>query len=155
MRRQSGSLGESRGITYWHDEVIFDAPHGAQIFTQPDGGDFCPNFSASEGSYLWHDGCLNLSITVAKCHNEADMRQFETFTEQSLNPTLRLSGFIAELRGSVQSIDAVIQVEEERSNAFHLSSATHSSLARQLRLRRQNLIATISLLEGKRVPPAA
>jgi hypothetical protein len=83
------------------------------------------------------------------------MRQSETSTEHNLNPTLRLSVFVVELRRIVQLIDADIQVEEERSNIFDVSNATYPILARQLRLRRQNLMATISLLEGKRVLLAA
>jgi hypothetical protein len=91
---------------------------------------------------------LDFSIVIAKCHIEADMRQSKTLTDQSLKLTQKLSAFIAELHGFVQLMDADIQIEEERSKSFDLSSATYPILARQLRLRRQNLIATILLLKG-------
>jgi hypothetical protein len=52
-------------------------------------------------------------------------------------------------------IDADIQTEEERVNAFDHSSPTYPVMARHLRVRRDNLLATISLLEARRVPAAA
>ena len=70
--------------------------------------------------------------------------------ERSPKSTLQLGIFIAELHRFVQLIEADIQLEEERSRVHHVSDATYSFRARQLRGRRDNLIATISLLEGKR-----
>jgi hypothetical protein len=83
-------------------------------------------------------------------HIEAKMYRSETLAEMSANSTLQLGIFIAELHRFVQSIEADIQFEEERSRVFDVSSATYSVQARQLRNRRDNLIATISLLGGGR-----
>jgi hypothetical protein len=71
-----------------------------------------------------------------------------TFAEMSANSTLQLGIFVAELHRFVQSIEAVIQFEEERSRVFNVSSATYSVQARQLRNRRDNLIATTWLHVG-------
>ncbi len=83
------------------------------------------------------------------------MNRSETPAKLGLNRLLQLGVFVAELDRIVQLIDADIRIEEERSRVFDRSSATYPIIARQLRLRRQNLIATISLLEGKRVGASA
>jgi hypothetical protein len=83
------------------------------------------------------------------------MYQSETFPRQPVNPGLQQSILIADLRRVVALIDADIEAEEERAHAFDHSSATYPVLARQLRQRRDNLLATISLLEARRVPAAA
>ena len=74
---------------------------------------------------------------------------------QSLSPALQLGILIADLHRHVQLIEADIRAEEEHSNVFDYSSAMYPVLARQLRLRRDNLLATISVLETRRVPAAA
>lgn len=78
------------------------------------------------------------------------MDRSETLAEKSAKSALQLGVFIAELRRFVQLIEVNIQLEEECSRVFDLSNATYSFKARQLRNRRDNLIATISLLEGTR-----
>jgi hypothetical protein len=83
-------------------------------------------------------------------HIEAKMYRSQTLTKGSPNSTLQLGIFVAELHRFVQLIEADIQHEEERSRVFDVSNATYSVRARQLRNRRDNLIATISLLDGRR-----
>ena len=68
---------------------------------------------------------------------------------------LGLSLLFAELQRSVGLIEADIRAEEERANAFDRSSATYPALARHLRDRRDNLLATISLLRDWRALAAA
>jgi hypothetical protein len=83
------------------------------------------------------------------------MHRSETFAIQSVNPRLQLRILLADLDRRVKLIEAEIQAQEERSNVFDLSSATYPVWARHLRTRRDNLLATISLLEARRVPAAA
>ena len=83
------------------------------------------------------------------------MRRSETLTKQSPWPASRLAILIAELNRRVQLIEADIQAEEKRSNVFDLSSPEYRELARHLRARRDNLLATISLLEARRPAAAA
>ena len=83
------------------------------------------------------------------------MYQSETFPRQPVNPELQLSILIADLRRVVALIDADIKAEEERAHAFAHSNPKYPLLARHLRDRRDNLLATISLLEARRVPAAA
>jgi len=80
------------------------------------------------------------------------MRQSETFTKHSVNAAIQLSLFIAELRRYVRLIEADIQIEEGRLQ--NLSNATYPTTARHLGVRRDNLNATISLLEGRRIRAA-
>jgi len=82
------------------------------------------------------------------------MRQSETFTKHSVNAAIQLSLFIAELRRYVRLIEADIQIEEGRLQVFDLSNATYPTTARHLGVRRDNLNATISLLEGRRIRAA-
>jgi hypothetical protein len=83
------------------------------------------------------------------------MYRSETLTRQILSPALQLAILIADLHWRVQLIEADIRAEEEHSNVFDHSSAMYPVLARQLRLPRDNLLATISVLETRRVPAAA
>ena len=83
------------------------------------------------------------------------MYQSQTFPRQYVNRGLQLSILIADLHRLVGLIEADIRAEEERAHAFDHSSPTYPVLARQLRARRDNLLATISLLEARRVPAAA
>jgi hypothetical protein len=76
------------------------------------------------------------------------MYRFDTLTKEGTNSTSQLGIFIAELHRFVQLIEADIELEEERSRVFDVSNASYSIQARQLRSRRDNLIATILLLEG-------
>jgi hypothetical protein len=83
------------------------------------------------------------------------MYQSETFPRERVNNELQLSILIADLHRTFRLIDAAIQAEEGRARTFDLSSPTYPVLARHLRVRRDNLLATISLLEARRVPAAA
>ena len=83
------------------------------------------------------------------------MYQSETLLRPRASRGLQLSILIADLRRVVALIDADIKAEEKRAHAFDHSSPTYPVLARQLRARRDNLLATISLLEARRAPAAA
>jgi hypothetical protein len=83
------------------------------------------------------------------------MYQSEIFTRQRPSPALHLGILIADLHRRVQMIEEDIQAEEKRAKVFDDSSATYPVLARHLRLRRDNLVATISVLETRRSPAAA
>jgi hypothetical protein len=83
------------------------------------------------------------------------MYRSETLLRPRENRGLQLSILIADLHRAVALIEADIQADEERVNAFDHSSPTYPVMARHLRVRRDNLLATISLLEARRVPAAA
>ena len=83
------------------------------------------------------------------------MYQSETLLRPRENRGLQLSILIADLHRAVALIDADIRAEEERVNAFDHSSPTYPVMARHLRVRRDNLLATISLLEARQIPAAA
>ena len=70
---------------------------------------------------------------------------------QQNNPrtTLKLRALIADLRWQVQLLEADIQEEQKRTGIFDVSSIAYPTLARNLRTRRDNLLVTITLLEGQ------
>jgi hypothetical protein len=70
---------------------------------------------------------------------------------QQNNPrtTLKLQALIADLRWQVQLLEADIQEEQKRTGIFDVSSIAYPTLARNLRARRDNLLVTITLLEGQ------
>ena len=74
-----------------------------------------------------------------------DVRQVTRVAEQ-------LTVLISDLRGSVRYFDVDIEVEEARARVFDLQSADYPILARQLRARRNNLLATIAMLETTKGP---
>jgi hypothetical protein len=74
--------------------------------------------------------------------------RFETLTKRNVLIQERTERFISDLRRLVQLLDADINIEEERTGIFDLTSPDYSVAARQLRTRRENLTDTISRLEG-------
>ena len=70
---------------------------------------------------------------------------------QQNNPrtTLKLRALIADLRWQVQLLESDIQDEQKRTGIFDVSSIAYPTLARNLRARRDNLLVTITLLEGQ------
>ena len=73
---------------------------------------------------------------------------FETLTNRSVLAQARIETFISDLRCLVQAIEANIETEEERANVFDRTKPNYPDAARRLGVRRENLLATISLLEG-------
>ena len=73
---------------------------------------------------------------------------FEILTNRSVLIQAKTERFISDLRRLVQLLEAGIETEEERVGVFDLKCENYPVSARQLRLRRDNLMATISRLEG-------
>lgn len=73
---------------------------------------------------------------------------FTSHFETSINrATQKLTALISDLRRTVHYFDIDIEVEEARANVSDIQSADYPSLARNLRARRDNLLATIAMLE--------
>ena len=76
---------------------------------------------------------------------------FEILTNRSVLIQAKTERFISDLRRLVQLLEAGIETEEERVGVFDLKCENYPVSARQLRLRRDNLMATISRLEVRRI----
>jgi hypothetical protein len=62
-----------------------------------------------------------------------------------------MQALIAELRWHVQLLDCDLHKEEKRTGISDLSNSAHPIIARSLRTRRGNLLATITMLESRLV----
>ena len=62
---------------------------------------------------------------------------------------MKLQALINDLRRQVQLLDADIQDEEKRTGISNVSNTAYPILARNLRTRRGNLLATITMLESQ------
>ena len=62
---------------------------------------------------------------------------------------IKLHALISDLRWRVQLLDADIQDEEKRTGISNVSNTAYPILARNLRTRRGNLLATITMLESQ------
>ena len=60
---------------------------------------------------------------------------------------IKLHALISDLRWRVQLLDSYIQDEEKRTGMSNVSNTAYPILARNLRTRRGNLSATITMLE--------
>jgi hypothetical protein len=60
---------------------------------------------------------------------------------------MKLQALIADLRWRVQLLDCDIKDEEKRTGISNVSNSAYPILARNLRTRRDNLLATITMLE--------
>jgi hypothetical protein len=76
--------------------------------------------------------------------------RFETLTNRHVLLQKRTDRFISDLRRLVQLLEADIEFDEERTGISDPANSNYSDLARKLRARRDNLIATISRLEEPR-----
>jgi hypothetical protein len=74
--------------------------------------------------------------------------RFET-RASDVRATMKLRALVAELRSQVQYFDNDIRDEEQRTGIFDLNDITYPILARNLRTRRENLLATIRVLDGQ------
>lgn len=73
---------------------------------------------------------------------------FTSHFETSINRTSHaLTALISDLRRTVRYFDLDIEVEETRAGIFDVQNAEYPILARSLRTRRDNLLATIAILE--------
>ena len=77
-----------------------------------------------------------------------DVSRFETLTNRNVLIQERTKRFISDLRRLVRLLEVDIEVEEERTGILDLTNMNYPVLARKLRVRRENLTATISRLEG-------
>ena len=62
---------------------------------------------------------------------------------------IKLHALISDLRWRVQLLDSDIQDEEKRTGISNVSNAAYPIPARNLRTRRGNLLATITVLESQ------
>ena len=62
---------------------------------------------------------------------------------------IKLHALISDLRWRVQLLDSDIQDEEKRTGISDVSNTAYPILARNLRTRRGNLLATITMLESQ------
>ena len=62
---------------------------------------------------------------------------------------MKLQALIADLRWRIQLLGSDIQEEEKRTGISDLSDRAYPIVARNLRTRRDNLLATITILESQ------
>jgi hypothetical protein len=72
---------------------------------------------------------------------------FETSTNPTTPVVGKLTALISDLRKTVRLLEIDIEAEETHADVFDVHSADYSILARNLRARRDNLLATIAMLE--------
>jgi hypothetical protein len=63
--------------------------------------------------------------------------------------SMRLQALIADLRWKIQLFNSDIADEEQRTGVFNVSSVAYPLVAKDLRERRDNLVATIATLEAQ------
>jgi hypothetical protein len=80
---------------------------------------------------------------------------FETLRETAASNRLQIATLIGSLSRSVEWLTVDIEHEEARAGVFGLSDPAYPVLARSLRARRENIGATIALLENLRAPKAS
>jgi hypothetical protein len=73
--------------------------------------------------------------------------RFETQLND-LRATMKLRALVADLHVRVQFLDTDIHNEEQRTGIFDVAIIAYPVLARNLRARRDNLLATIRVLES-------
>jgi len=79
------------------------------------------------------------------------MQRISRFETQlnDLRAIRKLRALVANLLLQVQFLDADIKDEEQRMGIFDATDVAYPLLARNLRARRDNLLATIRVLEGQ------
>jgi hypothetical protein len=90
------------------------------------------------------DQPINLCQTEALMSN---VSRFETLTKRHVQIQKTTKKFIFDLQRMAQLLEADINIEEERTGVFDLRRPDYSPAARQLRVRHDNLKATIFRLE--------
>jgi hypothetical protein len=66
-----------------------------------------------------------------------------------LRATMKLRSLVADLHSQVQFLDQGIRDEEKRTGILDTANVAYPILARTLRARRENLLATIRVLESR------
>jgi hypothetical protein len=66
-----------------------------------------------------------------------------------LRATMKLRALVSDLHLQVHFLDRGIHDEEQRTGILDLANIAYPSLARTLRVRRDNLLATIRMLENR------
>jgi hypothetical protein len=79
------------------------------------------------------------------------MHPISRFETRSNDPRtiMKLQVLIADLRRQVLLLESDIHDEQTRSGIFDVANIAYPTLARTLRARRDNLLVTITLLEGQ------
>ena len=67
----------------------------------------------------------------------------------NLRATMKLRALVADLQLQVQALDRDIHEDEQRTGIFDVADVAYPMLARTLRGRRDNLLATIAMLEHR------
>jgi hypothetical protein len=67
---------------------------------------------------------------------------------RDLRATMKLRALVTDLQLRVRVLDADIHDEEQRTSIFDVANVAYPILARNLRARRDNLLATIRVLES-------
>lgn len=73
--------------------------------------------------------------------------RFETRSDD-LRATVKLRALVADLQLRCEVLDKDIHDEEQRTGILDVTSVAYPTLARNLRTRRDNLLATIRVLES-------
>jgi len=73
--------------------------------------------------------------------------RFET-RPNDLRATMKLRALVADLQLRIEVLDMDIHNEEQRTGVFDVDNVAYPILARTLRTRRDNLLATIRVLES-------
>ena len=81
--------------------------------------------------------------------------QLETLRGTAATNKLQIATLIGSLSRSVELITVDIEHEEARAGVRGLTDPAYPVLARTLRARRDNIRATIALLESRRAPKAS
>ena len=81
-------------------------------------------------------------------------QSFGSGTTDGMLDAARVASLIGDLDRTLRQLDSEIQAEEERTKSFDPDSIAYPPLARSLRIRRDNLTATIATLELKAGSPA-
>jgi hypothetical protein len=63
--------------------------------------------------------------------------------------TMKLRALVADLRSRIEVLDTDIHNEEQRTSIFDAAHVAYPILAQTLRTRRDNLLATIRMLESR------
>jgi hypothetical protein len=85
----------------------------------------------------------------------ANSYRLETLRGTAAVNTLQIAILIGDLSRKMTILTADIEHEEERAGVRDLEDPAYPVLARSLRMRRDNIGATIALLENLRVPKAS
>ena len=76
------------------------------------------------------------------------MSRLETFLNHP-STAMKLQALTADLRWRIQLLESDIRDEEKRMGISNLSNSAYPIFARNLRTRRDNLLATITMLESR------